>query len=159
MAATDIPPAPTLTARIQARVALEPRQTPVRRFVVALMALKLGRAWFAFGQAAGAAVGRGTFPAMVRVQALALMLVAVMAVGALGAGGAIGLDALVRPPDHPAPTLPPGLVQPTAAPSAAPGTPSAAPVPPTTSTDPITEHRQHRAAARTYPRLRSGPAR
>jgi hypothetical protein len=119
-AATDIAPAPTLATRIHARVGQEPRQTPVRRFVVALLALKLGRAWFAFKQAAGAAIGRGSFPAMVRVQALALMLVAVMAMGALGAGGAMGLDALVRPPVHPAPTLPPGLVKPSLVPSTMP---------------------------------------
>ena len=120
VAATDIPPAASLASRIQARVAQEPAQTPSRRFVVALVALSPGRAWAAFRQAAGAAFGRGSFPAAVRVQALALMLVTVLAVGALGAGGAIGLDTLVRRPDQPAPTVPPNVVPATLLPTASP---------------------------------------
>ncbi|MFN8620436.1 MAG: hypothetical protein U0869_06790 [Chloroflexota bacterium] len=91
--ATDVPPAPDLSRRVHARLSAEPARTPPRRFLAGLFALDLLRARDAFRQTAGAAVGRGRFPGMVRVQSFGLV---VLTLALLGAGVAVGASALVR---------------------------------------------------------------
>ncbi len=96
LATTAVTPPADLTGRIHARIAQEPDRTPPRRYLLALLHLRLRTAAGAFRQLVGVAGGRGTFPAVLRVQALGLVLVTVLTVAALGAGAAVGISRLVQ---------------------------------------------------------------
>jgi len=102
--ATEISPAPDLAARIHARIAADPARTPPRRFVAAVWALDAGRALGAFRQTLGSALGHGRFPALVRVQAMGLVLLTLLVVGAGVVIGAMGVSTLLRGP-QPAPVV------------------------------------------------------
>ncbi len=93
---TDIRPAPDLARRIHATISREPARTPPRRFLAAILALRPGAARDAFRQLAGVAVGRGRFPAVVRVQALALVALTVAGLGMAAVGGAVGIVRMVE---------------------------------------------------------------
>ena len=114
LSTTAVTPPADLTARIQARIAREPDRTPPRRYLLALLHLRLRTAAGAFRQLVSVAGGRGTFPALLRVQALGLVLVTVLAAVALGAGAVVGVTKLVQdrrvtdPTPHPTRTILPG---------------------------------------------------
>lgn len=117
-ASTDVAPPPDLASRIRARIALEPVPTPPRRFVAALGSLAPRAALAAFRHSVGAAFGRGRFPAVVRAQALGLVLLVVLSVGALGAGGVVVLRSVIEGPDRTSPAVPqPSDVRPSSSPS------------------------------------------
>jgi hypothetical protein len=106
LAATSMSPPPDLTTRIHARIALEPDRTPPRRFVLALLHLRLATAIGAFRQVVQVAAGRGRFPTLIRAQALGLVLVAALGAVALGMGAAAGLQRLFEEHPNPTPSLP-----------------------------------------------------
>jgi len=105
-ASTHVAPRADLAERVHARLAMEPGPTPPRRFLVAVGALAPRPALAAFRQSLGAALGRGRFPMVVRAQALGLVLLVVLSVGALGAGGAVLLAAVVQQRVQPTPSIP-----------------------------------------------------
>jgi hypothetical protein len=119
LATTAVTPPADLTARIHARIAREPDRTPPRRYALALLHLRLGTAAGAFRQLMGVAGGRGTFPGLIRVQALGLVLVTVLAAAALAAGAAVGVTKLVQEQrsTHPTPPTQTILPGPTAKPT------------------------------------------
>ena len=123
LATTALAPPADLTARIQARIAQEPDRTPPRRYLLALLHLRLRTAAGAFRQLVGVAGGRGSFPALMRAQAIGLVLVTVLAAAALGAGAVTGVTKLVEerrvsdPSPHPTRTF---TADPTATPTALP---------------------------------------
>ena len=119
LATTAVTPPADLTARIHARIAREPDRTPPRRYALALLHLRLGTAAGAFRQLIGVAGGRGTFPALIRMQALGLVLVTVLAAAALAAGAAVGVTRLVQEQrtTHPTPPTQTILPGPTAKPT------------------------------------------
>jgi len=132
---TDVQPAPDLSRRIAMRIAAEPARTPPRRFLAALGAFRLARARDAFAQTAGVAFGRGRFPALVRAQALGLVVLAVGTVGVAGIAGAVGVTQVIdrfqdqqvvveREDEAPSPSL---SVEPSPSPSESPGAPAPSP--------------------------------
>jgi hypothetical protein len=127
---TMVTPRSEWVAQIHGRIAQEAARTPSRRFVVALAALAPGEAAAAFRESVAAAFGQGRFPALVRVQAMALVLLVVLSVGVVGAGGAIMASTILRPPEVPEHTVP--VVQPSPVPSER---PTRGPVSPTLPAD------------------------
>lgn len=105
-ALTALAPRSDWVRQVHLRIAREPSPTPSRRFFLALTALAPGEAAAALAQSVRAAFGRGRFPAVVRAQAMAVVLLVVLSVGVVGAGGALVLNAVVLPPDGPTRTLP-----------------------------------------------------
>ena len=89
-------PAPDLARRVHAAISREPARTPPRRFLAALVGLRPAAARDAFRQSAGVALGRGRFPALVRAQALALVVLIVGVVGVAGVVGAVGVTEAVH---------------------------------------------------------------
>ena len=69
--ATDVQPAPDLSARILGRIAEEP-QRPAGRYLAALASLRPTRIRASFSGLVRVAAGRGRYPALVRAQALGL---------------------------------------------------------------------------------------
>ena len=106
LATTAVTPPSDLTARIQARIAREPDRTPPRRYLLALLHLRLGTAAGAFRQLVGVVGGRGSFPALMRAQALGLVLVTLLAAAGLAAGAAVGVTKLVQDQRSTHPTPP-----------------------------------------------------
>jgi hypothetical protein len=130
---TMVTPRSEWVAQIHGRIAQEAARTPSRRFLVALAALAPREAASAFRQSVSAAFGQGRFPALVRVQAMALVLLVALSVGVVGAGGAIMASTILRPPEAPEHTVP--VVQPSPVPSERPTLIPASPaVPPNRST-------------------------
>lgn len=108
LASTVVTPSADVVARIQARVEREPDRTPPRRFVFALLHLRLRIAAGAFRQLVRVAQGQGRFSTLLRAQALSLVLLSVLATTALVAGAAVGITQLVqdrRTPAMPTPTM------------------------------------------------------
>ncbi len=109
LATTAVRPSSDLTARIQARLEREPDRTPPRRYLLALVRLRPALALGAFRQLVRVANGSGRFPALVRAQAVGLVLATLLATVALSIGSAVGVQRLLDgPTDHawPAPILP-----------------------------------------------------
>lgn len=123
LAATALAPAPDLASRIQVRIAQEPDRTPTRRFLLALVHLRLATALGAFRQLVRVAGGGGNFPALLRAQALGLVLVTTLSAVALGVGAAVSVQRVISErrgpvPTDPAPTVPSRTTGPTLAPIA-----------------------------------------
>src|SRR5262245_50781062 len=119
-ASTHVSPPRGLAERIKGRIAEEPASTPPRRFVAALGTGSLLPMVAALGESAGAIVGIGRFGALVRLQALGLVLVVVMALGSVvGSAGAL-VTRIVAPPMPPAPVMPLSPTVPPPPPSASP---------------------------------------
>ena len=136
-AATALTLPAELSRQIHARIASEPRLTPPRRFALALAALAPGSVLRALRDNADAALGRTSLGAVVRLQALGILLLVVLTVGALGAGSIVLARAILQPPDEPLPSLP----LPTTAPSST--------VPPTSSRQPGSSEPAEPSAAAT----------
>ncbi len=109
-ALTALAPRPEWLRQVHLRIAQEPRPTPTRGFLTAMGRLAPRDAAAAFRGSAAAAFGAGRFPAIVRAQAMALVLLVVLSVTVVGAGGALVVgsivEPIVRPPDGPNRTLP-----------------------------------------------------
>lgn len=88
VASVDVTPPTDLSARVLARVAQEPRRTPPGRLVAALVSLSPRRIARAFRRNLDAAAGRVAAAPVVRAQAIALVVMLVVSVGALGTAGA-----------------------------------------------------------------------
>jgi hypothetical protein len=126
---TEITPAPDLSRRVHAAISREPARTPPRRFLVALFGFRLAAARDAFAQTAGVAVGRGRFPALVRAQAMALVILTLGVVGVGAVGAAVGLRGVVDGLDLDPPPVQ-VVVSPSPSPSASPtASPSPSPSP------------------------------
>jgi hypothetical protein len=104
LVATAVTPPTDLAARIQARVEGAPPPPPPRRNRLARLHLRLPTAAGAFRQLVHVTMGRGRFPALMRAQALSLVLITVLSAAALVAGAAIGVTQLVQ--DRRAPAVP-----------------------------------------------------
>jgi len=111
-----VTPRPDWLRSVHERITQEPVSTPSRRFLRAIIALSPRDAAAAFMASMSAVAGRGRVPAIVRAQALAVVLLTVVSVATLGAGGAIVLERVSRPPVMPTPTSP--VVPPTPSPNA-----------------------------------------
>jgi hypothetical protein len=129
VASIDVPTPVDLPARVLDRLAREPRRTPPGRLVAALASLSPARVRRAFARNLDAAAGRLRVAPVVRAQALALVAVLVVSVGALGTAGAVVLrSVLERGPAYPTDFVP--AVGASAAPSPTPSAlPSASAVP------------------------------
>ncbi len=118
LAGTALAPAPDLASRIQARIAQEPDRTPTSRFLRALVHLRLATALGAFQQLVRVAGGKGSFPALMRAQALGLVLVTALSAVALGVGAAASVQRVIFERHGPVPTEPvPNLPSPTEGPT------------------------------------------
>jgi len=108
LAGTALPPAPDLVARVQARIDREPDRTPPRRYLLALVRLRPRLAVGAFRQLLAVVRRRGSFPASVRLQALGLVLVTIVALTSIGIASAVGVQRLLDDgiDDPPPPTRP-----------------------------------------------------
>jgi hypothetical protein len=120
-ASTDVRPADDLAARIGARLGREPRRSAPGRFLAGLAALDARRAATAWRQSVDLAFGRRRGGFVLRTQALALVLVSVLAVGGVGLAGAAGVLQVLRtdrPTPGPVPTqvVPPRPTETTPAP-------------------------------------------
>ncbi|MET0771487.1 MAG: hypothetical protein ABWZ82_00260, partial [Candidatus Limnocylindrales bacterium] len=134
VATIDVTPPHDLASRTLARVRQEPRRTPPGRLLAALASFSPSRIRSAFARNLDAAAGRMATAPLVRAQAIALVTVLVLSVGALGTAGAVVLrNTLDRQP------VPPTVAAPSVAPSPSPSptvTPSPSPTP--TATPPAT---------------------
>ena len=123
VASIDVTPPDDLASRTLARVRQEPRRTPPGRLLAALASLSPSRIRSAFARNLDAAAGRMAAAPVVRAQAIALVAVLVLSVGALGTAGAVVLrNALDRRP-----ALPSVAASPSPSPSPSP-TPRPTPV-------------------------------
>jgi hypothetical protein len=132
VASIDVTPPDDLAARALARVRQEPRRTPPGRLLAALASLSPSRIRSAFARNLDAAAGRMATAPAVRAQAIALVAVLVLSVGALGTAGAVVLrDTLDRRPAPPSIGASPSpLLSPSPTPSPTPlVTPPARPTP------------------------------
>ena len=109
VASIDVAPPDDLAGRALARVRQEPRRTPPGRLLAALASLSPSRIRSAFARNLDAAAGRVTAAPVVRAQAIALVAVLVLSVGALGTAGAFvvrqTLDRQPVPPSIAAPSV------------------------------------------------------
>ncbi len=106
-AVTAIPPAPDLASRILRAVAARPKTSPGRRYLAAIAGGSPRMAMAAFRDVMRVAVGGGRTSRLVRGQALALVLLTVMAASALAAAGAVGVGLVLRQIDLVHPVLMP----------------------------------------------------
>ena len=93
---TRLAPPPDLADRIMAAVADEPVPTPPVTFLHAVGALALVDAWRAWRLNLQVALGRGRAPGRLRLQALAVVVVAALLVGLGGSTVAVGAARLVQ---------------------------------------------------------------
>lgn len=103
---TQIRASAELVRRFQVRLAQEPASTPPRRFVAALGAFAPRAAARAFRQSLGAIVGQGHVSALVRLQAIGLLLAALLVLGTVVGGVGAVIVSVVQPPDRSAPQTP-----------------------------------------------------
>jgi hypothetical protein len=93
---TRLAPPPDLTDRIMAAVADEPTPTPPATFLHAVGALRLMDAWRAWRLNLRIALGSGPASGRLRMQALAVVVVAALLVGLGGTTVAVGAAQLVQ---------------------------------------------------------------
>ena len=99
----DAQPRAELTSRVLHRIAAEPRTSAPRRFLAALAALDASATIHGFGQTAATVVGGSRIPAIVRLQAMAIVLVMVSVastVGVVGAAATLSIAEIVTSPQR-----------------------------------------------------------
>src|SRR4051794_29119477 len=105
-------PRPDWLRSVHERITREPAPTPARRFVRAIVALSPRAAAAAFMASISAVTGRGRIPAVVRAQALAVVLLTVVSVATVATAGAMVLDRFNHLPSVASPTAPVELPDP-----------------------------------------------
>jgi hypothetical protein len=95
-AATAIAPAPELVSRVLRTVAARPKVTLAHRYLAAIATGSPRLALAAFGDVLRIAMGNSRNSRLVRGQALALVLLTVMAGSAFAAAGAVGVGLVLR---------------------------------------------------------------
>jgi hypothetical protein len=129
VATIDVTPPGDLAERTLARVRQEPRRTPPGRLLAAFASLSPSRIASAFRRNLEAAAGRVSVAPVVRAQAIALVAVLVLSVGALGTAGAFLVrQTLDRQPAPPTVAAPSPTPSPSPSPTPTP-TPTTRPTP------------------------------
>ncbi len=119
MAGPAVAPEDGFTDRVMASIAGEPLPQPVRAFTLALLGGRLRAAGSSLGDAWRVATS-GFAPAVVRAQALALVLAVSVATIALAGGATVGAMNLLTPPATPSNPTPSPSPTPSTSPSPSP---------------------------------------